>query len=311
MARNAVAAASAVDVDIQSGKPECPLEKNSSAVEFKFEKNGYRIFENKNTGLLFVAPTPSQEELNHIYSESYFSRGRKYTPPAGDRTTDPQLFNDRKKLELVQSYNAGKRLLDVGSAMGGFMRVAADAGFAVEGVEVSQFGADYTRNELGLPVHACSLREAALPSSSFDVVTMWDVIEHLPDPLENLAEVNRVLRPGGLCFITTGDVSSRYARTLGKRWHLLTPPQHLFYFTPRALEGALAAHGMKAIGTSWAGKHASLDFVLFKAGETLGSVVSPIRLLAQKLGLAGLRLYINLGDIMTVVACKGDQVGEG
>lgn len=310
MARNAVTAASAVNIEVESSKPACPLEKDSSAVEFKFEKNGYRIFENRNTGLLFVAPTPSQEELNQIYSESYFSRGRKYTPPAGDRTTDPQLFNDRKKLDLVLKHSPGKRLLDVGSAMGGFMRVASEAGFTVEGVEVSQFGAEYTREQLGLPVHACSLRAAALPSSSFDVVTMWDVIEHLSDPLENLAEVSRVLRPGGLCFITTGDVSSRYARMLGKRWHLMTPPQHLFYFTPLALKRALSVSGMNVVGTSWVGKHASLDFALFKAGETLGPAVSPIRSLVQKLGLAGFRLYINLGDIMTVVACKGDHDRE-
>jgi SAM-dependent methyltransferase len=310
MARNAVTAESAVNVENETSNPPCPLEKDRSGVEYKFEKNGFRIFENTNTGLLFVAPTPSQEELNQIYSESYFSRGRKYTPPAGDRTTDPQLFNDKKKLDLVQSHKPGKRLLDVGSAMGGFMRVASEAGFSVEGVEVSQFGAEYTRKQLGLPVHACSLRDAALPSGSFDVVTMWDVIEHLSDPLDNLAEVSRVLRPGGLCFITTGDVSSRYARMLGKRWHLLTPPQHLFYFTPLALERALAVSKMKVLGTSWVGKHASLDFALFKAGETLGPAVYPIRLLVQKLGLAGLRLYINLGDIMTVVACKGDRGEE-
>jgi SAM-dependent methyltransferase len=306
MAKNSVGVALAVDGELRLARPACPLEKSAAAVEYKFEKDGFKIFENKDTGLLFVSPIPSQAELKQIYSESYFSRGRKYSPPAGDRTTDPQLLNDRKKLALVQSHKAGKRLLDVGSAMGGFMRVASEAGFSVEGVEVSKFGADYTRKELGLPVHECSLREAALAADSFDVVTMWDVIEHLPDPLDTLAEVRRVLRPGGLCFVTTGDVSSRYARMLGKRWHLLTPPQHLFYFTPKALQRALGDHGMKVVDTSWAGKHASLDFILFKAGETLGPTVSPIRTLAQKLGLAGLRLYINLGDIMTVVACKVD-----
>lgn len=302
--------ASSADVGagkMQAGTPRCPIEGQGSAVEFKFEKNGYHIYENLNTGLLFVYPLPSQEDLNQIYKESYFERGRKYTPPGGDRTTDPQLVNDVKKLELIREHNGGKRLLDVGSAMGGFMKVASEAGYSVEGVEISRYGAEYTRTELGLPVHACSLSEATLPSNSFDVVTMWDVIEHLPDPLTCLMEVSRVLRPGGLCFITTGDVSSWYARRLGKRWHLMTPPQHLFYFTPNALKGALAMHDMSAIDITWKGKHASLDFALFKAGETLGSAISPIRTIVQKLGLARRRLYVNLGDIMTIISRKGDR----
>ncbi len=310
MTKNALAEASSVDAPPRRDRPACPLEGSSADVEFKYAKDGFKIFENRDTGLLFVHPVPSREELNRIYSESYFSRGRKYTPPAGDRSTDPQLLNDQRKLTLVQNHTTGKKLLDVGSAMGGFMRVAADAGFTVEGVEVSQFGAEYTRRELGLPVHCSSLREAALPSSTYDVVTMWDVIEHLPDPLENLAEVARILRPGGVCFVTTGDVSSRYARMLGRRWHLLTPPQHLLYFSPPALERALGRYDLKVVDTLWFGKHTSLDFALFKAGETLGAVVSPFRWAVQKLGLAGLQLYVNLGDIMTVVVRKNELSTE-
>lgn len=304
MTKSACTTPAVAELPVAGQPPTCPFDGPAAPVAFKYEKDGYKIYENKDTGLLFVHPVPSTEELNRIYGAAYFSRGRKYTPPAGDRSTDPQLLNDRRKLDLVCAHTSGRQLLDVGSAMGGFMRVAAEAGFSVEGVEVSEFGAEYTRRELGLPVYGSNLRVAALPSEKYDAVTLWDVIEHLPDPVENIAEVARILRPGGVCFITTGDVRSRYARLLGRRWHLLTPPQHLLYFTPRALERALTAHGLEVVEWVWFGKYTSLDFALFKAGETFGPVVRPMRWLVQKLGLAGLRLYVNLGDIMTVVVRK-------
>lgn len=310
MTQHAVAPHAAPFEVTNGGMPSCPLGGSADRVRFKFSKDGFTIYENVGTGLLFVHPLPSQQELNLIYSADYFSRGRKYTPPAGDRTSDPQLRNDLRKLGLVRKHSAGKAMLDVGSAMGGFMKVASNEGFNVEGVEVSEFGAQYTRAQLGLKVHCSSLRDASLPAEQFDVVTMWDVIEHLRDPKENIAEVARILRPGGTCFITTGDVSSFYARTLGKRWHLLTPPQHLFYFTPKSLSHVLEQQGLIVKEILWSGKHASLDFVLFKLGETCGAIASPLRRLAQTLGLASRELYVNLADIMTVVAEKRPSHSE-
>jgi SAM-dependent methyltransferase len=285
----------------------CPLALDPSGTTlgtYRFTKNGFDVFEEPETGLLFVYPLPTQEQLNKIYSEAYFERGKKYVPPAGDRSMDPQRLNDERKLRLLERYQAGTKLLDVGSAMGGFMQVASDAGYQVAGVEVSAFGAEYTRTELGLPVYNQPLPEIALPSESYDTVTMWDVIEHLRDPHQYLAEVSRITRPNGLMFVATGDVSARYARLMGRRWHLLTPPQHLFYFTPASLTRAIEANGFEVLSISWPGKYASLDFALFKARESFGRVLDPVRAFARWTGIARLRLYVNLWDIMTVVARK-------
>ena len=272
--------------------------------KLKYEKDGYRIYECDKTGTMFVHPQPSQEELNKIYSSGYFTRGNKYTPPAGDRNADPQYFNDQRKLGLLKKFASSGKLLDLGSAMGGFLAVAKDAGFDVEGLEVSSYGAEYTERELKIKVYNSDLPSAKLPSACYDIVTMWDVIEHLRDLDATMAEVSRILKPGGLLFVTTGDIGSPYAKLMGRRWHLLTPPQHLFYFTKKGLSDTLAKHGLGVQEIVHLGKHASLDFALFKAEESFGGIAKGIRKLAQKTGLYRKKLYINLGDIMTAVARK-------
>jgi SAM-dependent methyltransferase len=85
-----------------------------------------------------------------------------------------------------------------------------------------------------------TLHQAAYPARHFDLVTLWDVIEHVADPLGVLREVARVLAPGGKVVLTTGDIGSAYAQARGVDWHLMTPPWHLYFFS-RATLGALAA----------------------------------------------------------------------
>jgi SAM-dependent methyltransferase len=94
------------------------------------------------------------------------------------------------------------------------------------------------------------LQEAAFEPALFDLVTLWDVIEHVADPLAVLTEVARVLAPGGKVVLTTGDIGSAYARRHGVRWHLLTPPWHLYFFSRATLAGLAARAGLKVDGVS-------------------------------------------------------------
>ena len=80
----------------------------------------------------------------------------------------------------------------------------------------------------------------------FDVITMFDVIEHVRDPLAWLVRARELLAPGGLLVIETGDVASAWARLLGRHWYFLDPPQHLWYFTGDGLEALLARAGFRA-----------------------------------------------------------------
>ena len=92
-----------------------------------------------------------------------------------------------------------------------------------------------------------TLQQAALPEASFDVITLWDVIEHVPDPVPLLTEAARVLRPGGRLVLTTGDWGSAYAQARGSDWHLMTPPWHLTMFSRATMARAADRAGLRVV----------------------------------------------------------------
>src|SRR5207245_2380942 len=106
----------------------------------------------------------------------------------------------------------------------------------VEGVELAPVMVEHARNRLGLKVHASAFADVELEAEGFDVITMWDYIEHSTDPAGDLRRAAELLRPGGMLAVSTGDAGSIVARVSGRRWHLLTPRHHNFFFTRSSLE---------------------------------------------------------------------------
>ena len=266
-------------------------------------KNSYPIHRCSNCELLFVHPQPSKEELGKLYSASYFSRGNKYAA-ALDPKHDPNWLNDQRKAELVKRWCSSGTLLDVGCALGGFLAVAKEQGFQVEGVEIVEYAAEQARTRLHIKVTNSDIYSAELAPESYDVITMWDVIEHLTDPNLALEKIMSALRPKGYIAFSTGDVSSAWARLTGKRWQLLTPPQHLYFFSQRSISGLLKRHGFSVKEMDYQGKWVTAAFVLFKAQESFGSIIKPLSTAIRFSGLQNAKISINLGDIMTVVAQK-------
>lgn len=251
---------------------------------------------------MFVSPMPSDRELLKIYDSHYFDRGNKYSL-SGD-SVDPNMLNDVMKIKLVQNYVSSGRLLDVGCALGGFLHAARSSGFNVSGVEPSKCAADNASCKLGIEVANCDLKSAGLAEESFDVITMWDTLEHLRDPNETLNEAWRLLQKDGLLFFSTGDASSSWARLTGRGWHLLTPPQHLYYYSPASISVLLKKSGFVYVENMHVGKYATLDFISFKAMEAFGGILSPLRTLIHAIKMQNLKVYLNLFDIITCVARK-------
>jgi len=134
------------------------------------------------------------------------------------------------------------RLLDVGCAAGFFVREAQLRGWDASGVEPCTWLADWGRQHVTSALHAGTLREANIPHASLDVVTMWDVLEHVPDPLSELRECARILKKGGILLINFPDFGSISARLMGRHWWFLLS-NHLYYFTRQSIHAYLQKTG--------------------------------------------------------------------
>jgi SAM-dependent methyltransferase len=191
-----------------------------------------------------------------------------------------------RSLDMIERCRNGiqGRVLDVGTAGGAFLAVAQRRGWEVEGCEPSRWLCDWAAAHYGIAVKPGTLAEQNYPDSSFDVVTLWDVLEHSPDPLQLLVECRRVLKPGGLLILTYPDIGSAIARLMGRSWVFLLSV-HLYYFT-RATMGRLLARAGFAVEMSRAHfQQLELGYVLHRATPYVGRVATIAAWVGRRCGL--------------------------
>ena len=264
----------------------CPL-CDSRSVSYFREKNGFKLYKCNSCKLLFLYPLPKSIE---VYDKSYFSGAEKgfgYVDYEVDKEPMRPVF--LRYLDILS--NIGKsngKLLDIGAATGFFIQLAKARGFDVTGVELSDFAAEIGRKK-GLNIITGDLLVQSFPEKHFDVITMFDVLEHVPRPKELIKEVSRILKDGGLVVINTPDAESLWAKALGPRWQLIMPPEHINYFSPKNLGNYLTKNGFEIKVSSKIGKSFTVQYILkmlykwqgyrvFLTGPTLNKFLSQISL---------------------------------
>ena len=256
-------------------------------------------------GLVYVTPRLRPEILLRVYDGSYWKSESPSTRGYADYAGDAPLYlkTFEKRMGLVEHYVAGPgRALDVGCAAGFFLKVLRDRGWEADGVELSPDIATHAREAYGFPhVHVGELDTAPFPEASYDLVTLWDLVEHVPDPVALLRRAVRFLREGGHLVVETQNVASLFARLLGQRWQHYKHLEHLYHFQPDTLARLLRQAGLEIVASTWryAGKHVSLGFVRERAGRLHPSMSRLLRPLAP---FDGLSLYVNPGDEIIAVA---------
>lgn len=165
-------------------------------------------------------------------------------------------------LRLVETYRPlrGKNVLDVGANTGLFLSMAREQAASVRGIEPSREAAENARREFGLDVQDCLVAEADLPDDAFDVVTMFDVVEHLTDPAGDLAFLASKVAPGGAIFISTHDIGTLLARLSGPGYPMLMY-QHFFHFTPHTLGLMVEKAGFRVLGYKRFLKSWSVEYI--------------------------------------------------
>jgi 2-polyprenyl-3-methyl-5-hydroxy-6-metoxy-1,4-benzoquinol methylase len=196
-----------------------------------------------------------------FFAPSYFTEGGAGYP---DYLADSAVRR-RQARQYLQRLAAlgvislpGRRALDVGCAAGFFMVEAAAAGWDVTGCDVSDFVGAYARDVFRLDVQTADYLDAPFEPHTFDLITMFGVLEHLPAPREVANHTYELLRPGGIIAIETWNRCAPPARLLGKHWHVYAPPSCLWYHSERSLRALFSAERWRRISYGTAHKWTSV-----------------------------------------------------
>lgn len=189
---------------------------------------------------------PAPEDLGRYYPDHYIHRGRG----PGWLLAALRRRDLAPKIRLLGRVAApGARVLDVGCAEGDFLDEARAAGYVTAGVEPTPWAAARAAAR-GLPIWESTAAAAPLPDEAFDVATLWDVVEHLPRPGEDLARVARALRPGGRLLLSTPVRDGWEARLWGEDWPGWDTPRHLVVFDRAGLDALLRRAGFRPVAVT-------------------------------------------------------------
>jgi 2-polyprenyl-3-methyl-5-hydroxy-6-metoxy-1,4-benzoquinol methylase len=270
--------------------------------------NGRNLIQCENCGLVFVGARPDERELYALYGETYFHNDQSgevgYTDYIADEANIRQTA--QRRLAFVERYTRGRgRMLDVGCAMGFIMDEAHRRGWQVEGLDVSSYAVEYVRQRFGHTAYHNTVLDAPLSAASYDLITMYDVIEHVPDPKANMQRINELLKPGGIYELATPDVSSIPARLAGKRWiGYKMSEEHVYYFSVETLRRMLEETGFEVVHVRHIGKVVTLGLFLDRLGFYAPFISRPLQLLERAFGISRWSFYVNPFDIVAVTARK-------
>lgn len=260
--------------------------------DFKITDSRYgvmlSVFACRDCGFLQCLDAPDPTDFYRKLEDQEYEISRK-----------ERIYQAKRILEKIGKHLGGKfdglRLLDIGAGSGILLAAASDLGFTAEGVEPSDWLRKAAEN------HGCSITADVLPHPAicgpYDVITLIDVVEHVPDPLDLVGHAASLLKSGGLMAIVTPDVQSVAARLMGwKWWHYRIA--HVGYFSKKNLESIVAKLGLKTLSISRPSWSFSLAYIRERLLQYLPKSLVP----AQRDWMHNYRIRLNLYDSLLIVA---------
>ena len=211
----------------------------------------FQLVQCETCGLVFQNPRPTPAEMWTYYSDNYPS----YDP--GQKKANPyhlslfERIGSGSRVKMVTRFKSGGKILDIGCSTGKFLRaMQAFSGWETWGIEPNQSSADEAETH-GIRIIRGTFEQADLPEGAWDVITLWDVLEHLYDPRTALQRIRRLLKPGGILVIRVPNMESRDARLFGRAWAGLDAPRHLYVFRLSTLQTLLEKTGYRIISRNF------------------------------------------------------------
>ncbi len=293
----------------------------------------FQVTHCRSCGQTVTAPVPA--DIGKYYPAGYYGDANARRFPAVMEWLQEKLYARRAGQALRRLNRKNAKVLDVGCGRGLLLREFQRQGCDVTGTEFSDGACRFARETLNIPVKVGLLHELNFPDNSFDVVVMWHVLEHVSDPRPTVAEVSRILKPGGIFLVGVPDFGSPEARLTKAGWFHLDVPRHLSHHTRESLERILSNAGLQPKWrSSLAPEYDSFSFVqsllnwlgvrhnflynllrgqrakVIDGGHYLGSLIATV-LLTPVLGLLSLPVTLLLavigrGSAMTITAVKNE-----
>lgn len=224
-------------------------------MRYEYRDTSFPALQCGTCGMRFLGVQPVGESLASLYAAEYFEQDFRCGRTQAHSFDDAAFRDEHRGLvDEFERLRPPGRLLEVGSAAGGLLKHASERGWTVRGVELSQAAVDHARG-VGIDMTQGDLESAKLPDAAFDLVYLGDVLEHVTDCRAMLAEVRRVLAPGGFLYLRGPITTNSLARRLGLALYavargeivLREPPYHLWEFTPRSLTRLARACGLEVV----------------------------------------------------------------
>ena len=211
----------------------------------------YRVIDCTRCKFRHVVPIPTKEKLNKLYEDSYYTEEKPKYLKEAEEDFDWWMLTYNNIYQLLEKHTKGRKLLDIGSGPGFFLKCGQDKGWEVLGFEPSKQAYQYSR-EMGLKVVNAPFNEdQAKKFGKFDVVNLSFVLEHLPNPTKILKNIKKILRPGGLiCIISPNDynpLQTVLKSNLGFKPWWVVPLQHINYFDFNSLKKLLKITGFEIV----------------------------------------------------------------
>lgn len=247
-------------------------------------------------GIVYVDERLSQKQVSTYYEVAedplYFSE-----QGARKRTFARYLA------KLEKEFPKKGRLLDIGTNTGLFVRLSLDSGWEAKGLEPNKWAVDYARENYGIEIINKPFEKGVFPKENFDVITMWDVIEHFTDPVEEMKKVFWYLRPGGVFAFSTIDPESMLAILMGTKW-LWYMEMHRVFFSRRAAKYYLLKAGFKKIVFRPHWRYLSAGYLASRLEAVSPGLSRGVSRLVASLGMAKMIVPYFANDLFDCYAFK-------
>lgn len=261
------------------------------------------ILKCNNCGHIFANLSLSNDELKKIYDTDYFESA-EYKDYKSETVAINKNFN-RLLLKLKKHLHntKQKKLLEVGAAYGFFINIAKSHFNLAIGMEIASEPSRYARENYNIDVRNLDIIEWDFDNIKFDLVCMWDVIEHLHSPNKYLQKLSVNMKKNSIIALTTPDIGSLVARVRKQNWRQIHPPTHVHYFNKKSIETILNNNGFKIIEYTHFGRYRSLGMIFYII-FVLRLKIPIVYNIISFLKLDKVNTYLNLYDEMLVIAKK-------